>query len=88
MTEQSGDASVAETTSPDVVHAQDGSEFSSRGQTLVKAAHGYAFATSDKNLPIITPEGVRMSKTQAEAVVAEAEANNAEDLVFIAEEED
>lgn len=90
MTEPTGDADVVEApaSNADVVFSQNGDEYSSSGRTVVKAAFGYEYASANQSLPVITTEGVKMNKTDADAVLAEAKANQAANIVFIAEEED
>lgn len=53
-----------------------------KGETLVRTRHGYAFQGSTIDVPI-TSVGVYVNKTQAEEIIAEAEAHG--EVVFIDE---
>lgn len=46
--------------------------YETRGQTTVATRRGYAFVPSDKNVPVITAEGVQVTKDQADAIVNES----------------
>jgi hypothetical protein len=50
----------------------DARDYKTRGQTTVATRRGYAVAPSDKSLPVVTSDGVKMTKEQAEAVVKES----------------
>lgn len=63
-----------------------GKTFKSSGNTLVRARKGYRFQPGDPNLPVVTSDGVRVTKTQAEALVAEAQPYG--DLVYVVDESD
>lgn len=47
-------------------------EYETRGQTTVATRRGYRFVPSDKEIPIITSDGVKMGKEDADKVVAES----------------
>jgi len=46
--------------------------YDTRGQTTVATRRGYAVVPTNKDLPMVTSEGVKMTKEQADAVVAES----------------
>lgn len=48
-------------------------EYETRGQTTVVARRGYAFNPSDKDIPTITSDGLKVTKEEAEKIVAESE---------------
>lgn len=48
-------------------------EYTTRGQTVVATRRGYRFASSNKDLPVITSDGIKMTKDEADAVVAESD---------------
>lgn len=62
-------------------------DYETRGRTTVATPYGYAFVSSDTDLPVITHEGTKMTAEQAEAVVAESDAINGKAYV-VAEQED
>lgn len=47
-------------------------DYKTRGQTTVATRHGYAVVPSNKDLPVVTSAGVKMTKEEADAVVAES----------------
>lgn len=47
-------------------------DFDTKGKTTVATRRGYAFNPSNKDLPQITSAGVKMTKDQADEVVAES----------------
>jgi hypothetical protein len=47
-------------------------EYTTRGQTTVATRRGYRFASSNQDLPVITSDGIKMTKSEADAVVAES----------------
>lgn len=47
-------------------------DYDTRGQTTVATRRGYRFAPSDKNVPVITNTGVKVTADQAEALVKES----------------
>lgn len=51
--------------------------YETRGKTTVATRRGFVFVPSDKSLPVITPDGVNMTKDEAEEVVAEAASTRA-----------
>lgn len=62
--------------------------YETRGKTTVATRPGYAFQPSDKGLPVITHTGVRMTKEQAEQVVAESTSTRAGVHIVTSEEEE
>lgn len=48
------------------------SEYETRGQTVVATRRGYAFASNDTDIPVITHDGVKVTKEQADALVDES----------------
>lgn len=59
-------------------------DYETRGQTTVATRRGYAYVPSDKSLPMITSAGVKMTKSAADALVAESDENDGG--VFVVEE--
>jgi len=47
-------------------------DYKTRGQTTVATRRGYRFVPSNKDLPVVTDQGVKMTKEDAEAAVAES----------------
>lgn len=46
--------------------------YTTKGQTTVATRRGYRFVPSNKDLPVVTSAGLKMTKDEAEAVVAES----------------
>jgi hypothetical protein len=53
-------------------------EFESRGRTLVRTKYPYQFASNNTDLPVVTRDGVRVNREQADALVTESDG-----LVFV-----
>ena len=51
-------------------------DYDSKGQTTVATPFGYAFVSSDQSLPVVTHQGVNVTKEQADAIVAESDEND------------
>jgi len=68
------------------VVTQSGDPYNTSGKTVLATQAKQAFRPSNEDLPIITPAGVRMTKAQAEEVLAEVPVSD-EGLVFIKEGE-
>jgi len=47
-------------------------EFETQGRTTVATRRGYAFASNDKAIPVVTHTGLAVTKEQAEALVEES----------------
>lgn len=47
--------------------------FETQGRTTVATRRGYAFASNDKEIPVVTHAGLVVTKEQAEALVEESE---------------
>ena len=47
-------------------------DYTTRGQTVVATRRGYRFTPEDKSIPVITRDGVKVTKEQADALVAES----------------
>lgn len=50
----------------------DTEDYSTKGQTTVATRRGYRFAPSNKDLPVITAAGVKVTADQAQALVDES----------------
>lgn len=79
LTEREREMAKAEqqTPDPDVTGStepvtQAGDEYKTQGRTRLATHDGYAFRSSDQDLPEITPEGINVTKEQADAVLAES----------------
>lgn len=48
-------------------------EYSTKGKTTVATRRGYAFVSSNRDLPVITHDGVQMTAEEADFVVAESD---------------
>ena len=48
-------------------------EFETQGRTTVATRRGYAFASNDKGIPVVTHAGLLVTKEQAEALVEESD---------------
>lgn len=57
-----------------------GDEWQTQGRTTVATRSGYQFHPTNKDLPVITPEGVNMTAAEADEVLAEAASTHVEDL--------
>ena len=57
------------------------SQYKTKGEVVVAAQRGFSFRPSDTDLPVITSEGVKMTRTQADKVLKEAASTGREDLV-------
>lgn len=53
-------------------------DYETRGRTTVATRRGYRFAPSDKDIPVITHEGVKVTAEQAATLAKESD-----DLVFV-----
>lgn len=80
-----GDSSATVSPSTTTV-AQDGSEYTTRGETKVATRPGREFRGSNKSLPTITPEGVKVTADQADKLIEEANRYHS-GLVFKVEDE-
>ena len=58
-------------------------DYSTRGQTTVATPRGYRFAPSDKEVPVVTHAGLKVTAEQADALVSESDG-----LVFKVEQKD
>lgn len=58
------------------VTTQSGEQYTTRGQVRLATRQGYRFRPSNKDLPEITPEGVNMSRENADAVLDESDQND------------
>lgn len=47
-------------------------EFETQGRTTVATRRGYAFASNDKSIPVVTHAGLVVTKEQAETLVEES----------------
>lgn len=47
--------------------------YETRGRTVVKTPIGYRFASQDKNLPVITSAGLKVTADEAEALREESD---------------
>lgn len=47
--------------------------FETQGRTTVATRRGYAFASNDKSIPVVTHAGMVVTKEQAEALVEESD---------------
>lgn len=48
-------------------------DYETRGQTTVATRRGYRFAPQDKDLPVITSDGIKVTAEQAKALVEESD---------------
>lgn len=69
----------------DNVRAED---FETGGRTTVATPLGYAFAPSNTDVPVITHAGVKMTKEQAEEVVAESDSVNGRAYIVTANDDE
>lgn len=58
-------------------------EFDTAGRTRVATPIGYRFASNDKALPVVDSDGVKMTREQADAVIAESD-----NLVFLVDNDE
>lgn len=56
-------------------------DYSTRGHTTVATRRGYRFAPSNKDIPVVTHEGLNVTKEQASELVTESDG-----VVYITEE--
>lgn len=69
---------------PTVNTGNVGSEdYSTKGQTTVATRRGYRFAPSNKEIPMVTSLGIKVTAEQADALVTESDG-----LVFKVEDKD
>lgn len=65
-----------ETAAPDEGQPDTGNasveDYSTRGQTTVATRRGWRFAPSDKDLPVVTHAGVKVTSEQARSLVQES----------------
>lgn len=61
---------------------QAGDEYESSGRITIATRPGYAHRPTDENLPIIDSSGVKVTREQADAVMAEANAVYGDGHVF------
>lgn len=61
-------------------------DYDTKGQTTVATRRGYAFAPSNKAIPVITEAGIKMTREQADEVVAESDRSDGK--VFIVEDKE
>ena len=62
------------------------SEYETKGKTTVATRHGYRFASSNKDVPVIHSGGVKVTKEVADELVKESKDSRAE--VRIVEDSD
>lgn len=48
-------------------------DYETKGQTTVATRDGYRFVPSDKSIPVITSQGIKVTKDQAEALSQESD---------------
>jgi hypothetical protein len=58
-------------------------DYETSGKTRVRTRRGYAFASADENLPVVTTDGYLTDRTTADSLVEESSG-----LVYIDNEED
>lgn len=61
-------------------------EYETNGRTTVATPLGYAFVSADKDIPVVTHEGIKVTKEVAETLVAESDEINGR--VFIVAPDD
>lgn len=66
------------------LQTQNGKRYVTRGQVRLATPWGYAFASSNKDLPVVTDVGVKMTREDADKVMAEA----ADHDVFVFEQKE
>lgn len=54
------------------LQTQSGDDYSTKGNTVVATRPGHEFNGSDKALPTITPQGVKVTAEQADKLIEEA----------------
>lgn len=58
-------------TAPTFPNVREG-EYETRGKTTVATRRGYAFASNDHEIPVVTHQGIQVTKDQAEALIEES----------------
>lgn len=67
------DVVVADPQDTPPVLTQDGEKYETRGRTRVATTRGFAFASSNRSLPVVTSGGVDVTAEQAEFLVTESD---------------